>query len=33
MTNEQRQAVKDAAEFILDYKWEEDYKYQALSSQ
>jgi hypothetical protein len=33
MTNEQREAIKEAAELIIDYKWEEDYKYQALSSQ
>jgi hypothetical protein len=31
MTNEQRQAIKEAAEFILDHKWEEDYKHQALN--
>lgn len=33
MTNEQREAIKEAAELILDYKWEEEYKHQALSHQ
>ena len=30
MTNEQRQAIKDATEWIIDYNWDEDYKRQAL---
>jgi hypothetical protein len=33
MTNEQREAIKEAAELIISYKWEEEYKHQALSHQ
>lgn len=31
MTNEQRQAIKDATEFIIDHNWDKEYQQQALN--